>query len=90
MQEHLRVSDLSNKGNFPPEGCLLCGHQESTWDALSGPGLIKTPCCQCRGYGFDPCWGKITHALWHNQKSKSFKFFNKDSTSYYLKKELNV
>ena len=39
MQEHVRVSDPSNKGNFPPERCLLCGHQESTWDAPSGPGL---------------------------------------------------
>lgn len=39
MQEHVRVSDLSNKGDFPPEGCLLCGHQESTWDAPSGRGL---------------------------------------------------
>ena len=43
------------------------------------------------GMGSIPGRGtKIPHTVWHNQKSKSFKFFNKDSTSYYLKKELNV
>ena len=38
------------------------------WDFLDGP-VVKTPCSQCRGHGFDPSMG-IPHAERCGQKRK--------------------
>ena len=38
------------------QGQCLAYNKQSVRDFPGGPG-VKTPCCQCRGHGFDPWWG---------------------------------
>lgn len=43
---------------------------KSSRDFPGGP-VIKARCFQCKGLGFNPCWGtKIQHAMWNCQKWK--------------------
>lgn len=56
------------EGNTPekglaPGGVVSCAgvaeratRKKGLWDFLCGP-VVKTLHCQCRGLGFDPCWG---------------------------------
>ena len=38
--------------------------KKENWDFPCGP-VVKTPHLQCRGHGFNPCWGtEIPHATW--------------------------
>ena len=37
----------------------------SYWDFPVNP-LVKSPCSQWKGYGFDPWSEKILHALWYS------------------------
>ena len=42
----------------------------SFWDFPDGP-VVKTPCSQDPGHGFNPWWGaKVLHAVQHDQKKK--------------------